>query len=387
MAGIRREGSLAESSLPDLTATFGALVSTRSSGIDLGLGSVRDVDALRALWGDVHAGGWNFELGDYPGTQGTVAFAQAVADLVAAECGESVEPTSVLATHGALDAIAHALGGIERGSRAAFATPGFPVSLAIFRAGLEPMPIRWRPHESLTAFLDRLEGHRERPAAVVLSLPSNPAGTVATLAEWTRLVTIAESGTRVVVDAVYRFLDPSPWSVTGFLDAGGVLVDSASKRLGAPGLRLGWLIAHDILPVSRKLAAGSTVGVSVPVVALGTEALRQYVRRDLGPTIRDEFARRRRDLCDGAGGTLSIRAPSTGFFALVELGTEVSPTEASLGLQQAGLIVAPSSMEGVDIGRGDPDLPYLRLSLGGHANMRRVAKILVDTVGAAERIG
>lgn len=129
-----------------------------------------------------------------------------------------------------------------------------------------------------------------RTRAVVVASPANPTGAVEPPERLARLVDrAAERGAFVISDEVYDELwlsGPRPAYPAGerVIHLGGV-----SKSLGAPGLRLGWLIAAPgtvarLLPLHQHVLtcapslsqAAALAGLTMPAAEL--EAVRAYYR-------------------------------------------------------------------------------------------------------------
>lgn len=71
-----------------MTAVFGAFGRSVSSGVDVGLGTVRAARELSELWAKASVGDLCASIEEYPGTQGSLRLCEAIAGVVAAERGE-----------------------------------------------------------------------------------------------------------------------------------------------------------------------------------------------------------------------------------------------------------------------------------------------------------
>jgi aspartate/methionine/tyrosine aminotransferase len=115
---------------------------------------------------------------------------------------------------------------------------------------------------------------------IVVNEPHNPTGGLSDRPTFDRLVEVAaESGARLIVDEVYRFLEFDP---TDRLPAGadaletGVSIGVMSKSFGLAGLRIGWVATRD-RELLAKLAAFkdyTTICNSAPAEVLALIALR-----------------------------------------------------------------------------------------------------------------
>lgn len=269
----------------DLTALFGMHGRPTVPGIvDLAKGGVRGVPELEAMVRAVPPVRLFEAACSYPGTQGTLEFldAYALVRKTEGDCHRSAR--QLVATHGALDGLAHALVAFEA-DIAVYPLPGFDVGLAARRAGCQTAPVRWQIGSTVDALLDQvdeaLSGLVGRRAAVVVNFPSNPGGAFPTQPEWDRLVELtAKAGALLVADDVYRFTSSlaNAHSYAG-VEPNLVIVDSFSKRFGLPGLRLGVVAtSSEILLAGLRESVGRTsVGVSPVLAAVGAELARRYV--------------------------------------------------------------------------------------------------------------
>ena len=121
---------------------------------------------------------------------------------------------------------------------------------------------------------------RPNTRLILVNEPHNPTGGLSDRATFDRLVEVAaESGARLIVDEVYRFLEFDP---ADRLPAGadtletGVSIGVMSKSFGLAGLRIGWVATRD-RELLAKLAAFkdyTTICNSAPSEALALIALR-----------------------------------------------------------------------------------------------------------------
>lgn len=374
-----REGLLND----ELTAVFGAFGRSVSSGVDVGLGTVRAPDELSELWAKASVGDLCASIEEYPGTQGSLRLCEAIAGVVAAERSLAVGPDRILASHGALDGLCHALAGLPPGSPVLYPVPGFPVSTAIDRANHRPVPLHWAlgsPLRDLMSDIHRFVAeNRSGDIGVILNFPANPSGLTPSVGEWDELTRlVAHERLHVVFDDVYGFLDRCPRPTEALLESGAVIVDSISKRLGAPGLRLGWILAReDQMPAMRSSMARTSVGVARPVMTMGAAALELYVSEDVRSALLDEIRRRREQLHDRLTSSLSSQLVTTdsGLYASLVLSGGFSSVKVASTLAVDGLLVTPSESIGLDRPRHD-SIPFIRLCLGGYEDFGEVAEIL-----------
>jgi aspartate/methionine/tyrosine aminotransferase len=320
----------------------------RRSGeaIDVGAGCLVGVPAVDALWDAVRQE-WSPNVGDDP--RAVTRFADAVCELVAAEDGAPIDPASVVATHGARNALCHALVSLEPHAPVYYPATDGGAAIAILRSGHRPSALAWDISASVGDLLAAIPRHGR--AGLVLHFPSKPSGGVPTSGDWDAIIGLAERNL-VVIDDVYGFLDAMPRPIGAFIDAGGVVVNSLRIRLAAPGLRVGWLLATgDRVAIARESMACESGGVSSPLLDLAGRAMARAVVDDTGSAVRDELARRRTQLRQSLAAELLTRltAGDHGFYAA--LADTARPND---------LFVAETA-------------GYLRMCLGAHADYGEVA--------------
>lgn len=99
----------------------------------------------------------------------------------------------------------------------------------------------------------------------VVSSPHNPTGRVLGEADWTRLSRFADRGGVVLVDEVYRDLQPRPPKVAAARHDRFLTTGSFTKTYGLGALRLGWVLgAPDLLDRVRRVDNLVSVQVSTP---------------------------------------------------------------------------------------------------------------------------
>ena len=345
--------------------------------IDVGPGRLRGVPALDQLWSCIarEVGGELVRAGDGPQNDpvqvagdglvaaqvGAVRFAHAVAGLMGSESRAPIDPARVVPTHGARNGLCHALVTLPADAPVYFPAVDPSAAVAILRSGHRPVPLAGRTGASVA---EMLEGIRRLPrgrggAGLVLHFPSKPAGVTPTAGEWEEVVALSDRFL-VVLDDVYGFLDPCPRPLAALIEAGGVVVDSCTIRLGAPGLRLGWLVTGgDRLEVARESVACESGGLATPLLGLGARVLERYVASGVRTAVRAEIDRRRRDLREAIAPDLTRRLVlgEHGFYAALNDAGRLG-TVPGLGVQQ---------------GPG-----FVRLCLGAHDDFGAVARRLND---------
>jgi len=121
---------------------------------------------------------------------------------------------------------------------------------------------------------------RPNTRLILTNEPHNPTGSLSDRATFDGLVELAaESGARLVVDEVYRFLEFDPSDrLPAAADAlpAGVSIGVMSKSFGLAGLRIGWIATRDRELLSRLAAFKdyTTICSSAPSEVLALIALR-----------------------------------------------------------------------------------------------------------------
>jgi succinyldiaminopimelate transaminase len=191
-------------------------------------------------------------VSQYPTTPGLPELRAAVAGYVIRRFGVEVDPdTQVLPTSGAKEAIFTApLAFVdrERGDAVAWPTPGYPIyEKGAVLAGANPLPVRLGSDFVFRAG-DLSPQDWARSAMVWVCSPHNPAGSVATRAEFEDLLKAARSGEAwLCSDECYADLyeNEPPTSVLEVADSkmtGALSFLSLSKRSGMTGYRSGVVV-------------------------------------------------------------------------------------------------------------------------------------------------
>lgn len=365
-----------------ITATFGIYGPRRGSprpALDVSLGALRGIPLLSALWDGFQLDAAS--LSDYPGTQGPPELLAAVAELSRRERRCNLDHADVVLTHGALHGLSVALSTLPAGSPVLFPQPAFGYPSAIAAARCSPVPISWRPGSSVSELLDAVEfvlDRRPGPSAVIACFPSNPSGADPSDREWRRLRDIvARNRSVLVVDDLYRFVAPRALDVLG---DDVVLVDSLSKRLGAPGLRLGWIATSGArFGALREAAARTSVGVGRPVAALAEHALVRYLDDPgIATRVRAVLDARRADVraaFEAVGLTDRLLLSDAGFYACVPT-TSADSADLMARLRDRGVIVTAG--DALYASSAPPSDSFVRLCLGSDPRVGDAAAIVAE---------
>jgi aspartate/methionine/tyrosine aminotransferase len=148
-------------------------------------------------------------------------------------------------------------------------------------AGAEVSRVELRAEDGWRLDVSEIRGAlRPNTRLILVNEPHNPTGSLSDRATFDRLVELAaESGARLIVDEVYRFLEFDP---ADRLPAGadaletGVSIGVMSKSFALAGLRIGWVATHDRALLARLAAFKdyTTICSSAPSEVLALIALR-----------------------------------------------------------------------------------------------------------------
>jgi aspartate/methionine/tyrosine aminotransferase len=224
----------------------------------------------RKRWGDLRLG--------YTESHGDPELRAAIAGLY-----EHVSPDDVLVFAGAEEAI-FALHNVllGPGDHAVVVRPAYQSLAEVARsAGAEVTRVDVHEADGWRLDLDEVRAAlRPNTRIILINEPHNPTGALSDRACFDRLVEVAtESGARLIVDEVYRFLE---FDTADRLPAGadalatGVSIGVMSKSFGLAGLRIGWVATRDRELIERLAAFKdyTTICASAPAEVLALIALR-----------------------------------------------------------------------------------------------------------------
>jgi aspartate/methionine/tyrosine aminotransferase len=211
---------------------------------------------------------------------------------------------------------------------------------------------------------------RANTRLILVNEPHNPTGSLSDRATFDRLVELAaESGARLIVDEVYRFLEFDP---ADRLPAGADVLETAvsigvmSKSFALAGLRIGWVATRDRALLERLAAFKdyTTICSSAPSEVLALVALRA----------RDRVLARNRAIIDAnlplldaffarTAGTFEWVRPRGGSIGFPRLAAEVPIDRFAEDLvRETGVLILPGTVFGdtgnrFRIGFGRTNLP------------------------------
>lgn len=244
---------------------------------------------------------WKYALRDTP------EMLNAVCDYYARRFDTKITPDMVCSCYGSQDGIGH-LGMVlcDEGDTVLLPTPCYPVFIAGAKmAGAEPW---YYPMTAETGFLPRVseipEDVAQRAKYMIVSLPSNPMGSVGSPALYEEIIAFAKKYDILIIhDNAYSdiifdgFVGGSFLSYPGASDI-GVEFFSLSKSFNLTGARISFCIGRpDVIAAFRKLRTQIDFGMFLPLQKVAIAAL-------TGPLdkVKEqcELYRERRDvLCDG----------------------------------------------------------------------------------------
>ncbi|MCI0542910.1 MAG: pyridoxal phosphate-dependent aminotransferase [Actinobacteria bacterium] len=208
----------------------------------------------------------------YTANTGLAPLREAIADNTLRYSGVPTDPSQVLVTNGAKQAIYNTCAAlVDPGDEVLVPAPywvTYPASIAL--AGGVIVPIETSADSAFKITVADLERHAtERTKALILVSPSNPTGTVysaeelAAIGEWAR-----RTGTWVIADEIYQRLcydapvAPSIGASAPDLET-LVMVNGVAKSYAMTGWRVGWVVApSDIVDAAARLHSHATGNVA-----------------------------------------------------------------------------------------------------------------------------
>ena len=245
---------------------------------------------------------WKYSLRDLLELQ------QAVCDYYARRFGVTLRPEQVMSCYGSQEGIGHlALALCDEGDTVLLPDPCYPVFQAgSLLAGAEPW---YYPLSEATGFLPDLAAIPEEVARrakyMIVSLPSNPVGSVASPGFYEKLVAWAKERDVLIIhdnaysDIIYDGLHGGSFlAVPGAMDL-GVEFFSLSKSFNVTGARISFLVGRqDVIDAAKLLRGQIDFGMFLPIQRAAIAALTGPT--DFIPRQCADYQRRRDALCGGA---------------------------------------------------------------------------------------
>jgi aspartate/methionine/tyrosine aminotransferase len=328
----------------------------------------------------------------YTANQGLPPLREAVADYTARYSGVHVDPSEVVVTNGAKQAVFQTFAAlIDPGDEVLLPAPywvTYPAGLEL--AGGVPVPIPTTAASGFKVTVDDLETARtDRTTAIIFVSPSNPTGAVYSEAEarvigqWAQ-----ENEIWVITDEIYQrlvyFTDvaPSIVAVTPRLE-NWIIINGVAKSYAMTGWRVGWMIGpKDIMGAAARHQSHATSNVANISQQAALAALQGP--QEAVEEMRQAFDERRQlmhSLVSAIPGVTCVE-PEGAFYVFPDVGAVLGgryATSADLAagiLEEAGVALVPGESFGA------PGFLRLSYALGKDEIERGVAKIsgLIETL-------
>ncbi len=227
---------------------------------------------------------------------------EAIASNTRTYSGIEVDPSQVLVTNGAKQAIFNVFAALlDPGDEVLVPQPywvTYPASIAL--AGGVPKPVATGPENGFKISVENLQqALTSRTKALVLVSPHNPTGSVHTLEELKSIARWAkETGVWVISDEIYQRLTYTEAVAPSIADTGQgleklVLINGVAKSYAMTGWRVGWLVGpEDVIDAAARHQSHATGNVSNVSQLAAVAALNGP--QDQVSMMRESFDRRRR---------------------------------------------------------------------------------------------
>jgi aspartate/methionine/tyrosine aminotransferase len=260
----------------------------------------------------------------YPPAAGTPQLREAIAAHLNTDYGGCYEPTQVVVSVGAKQALFNALFALfGPGDRVVIPAPywvSYPAMVHLARA--EPVIVDTTAETGFKLTVEQLESV-EGARAVILCSPSNPTGSMYSEEEIAALVEVAERrGIWILSDEIYseiRYGKPFA-SVARYSDQYErvILVNGFSKAYAMTGWRVGYAAATEpLVRAMVRLQGHINTNTALPSMRAAEAALAdESARREAIDTMVSAFERRRTALLEGMAGIpgLEILPPDGAFY-------------------------------------------------------------------------
>jgi aspartate aminotransferase len=322
------------------------------------------------------------EAGDvdgYTSNKGILELREAVANRYATDRDLDVDPTDVIATSGASEALHLAFQAhVDPGEEAIVPDPGFVSYEALTHvAGGEPVAVGLRDDLTLDPAAVE-EAITDDTALFVVNSPANPTGAVQSESDMQEFARIAdEHDVLCVSDEVYEHIvfDGAHYSPAAYAESDNVVVVSGcSKSYSMTGWRLGWVTASEPR-IERMLRVHqyAQACASAPAQYAGVAALEgpQEPVREMTRAFED----RRDVLLDGLADIgLETPTPKGAFYAMPRV-----PGGFVDEVIQRGVVLVPGEAFG-ERGAGHARISYA----AGIEDLKAALEIMGEAVAALE---
>ena len=305
---------------------------------------------------------WKYALRDTP------ELLQAVCDYYEKRFGVTIEPDMICSCYGSEEGMGH-IGMVlcDEGASVLLPTPCYPVFIAGAQmAGAEPY---YYPMTAETNFLPKVseipEDVARKAKYMIVSLPSNPTGSVASDTIYEEIIAFAKKYDILILhDNAYSDIifdgavGGSFFQHEGAMDV-GVEFFSLSKSFNVTGARISFCIGRkDVIAAFRKLRSQIDFGMFLPIQKAAIAALTGPVQ--MVKDQREEYQARRDALCGGLrsiGWEVPDSHGSMFVWAKIPEGHGTSMEFCLELMEKSGVICTPGSSFG-PLGEG-----YVRFAL------------------------
>lgn len=189
----------------------------------------------------------------YEDSKGDISLRKAIAEMYHRLYNIIIDPeTEILITHGAAEAVTLALlTTTDPGDSIAITDPTYSLykqSIGMLGRNINTIPRLVSEHEYYaTEENNKISEAIAKSKAVIINSPENPTGYVMSNKDWEALSSICLKDNKwllhdeVYSSFVYKRTHVPAWGIPS-LSKISVMINSCSKMLGLPGLRIGWLI-------------------------------------------------------------------------------------------------------------------------------------------------
>ena len=295
---------------------------------------------------------WKYSLRDIP------ELLDAVCEYYQKRFGVAISPDQIMSCYGTQEGTGHlCLALLNPGDTILLPDPCYPVFQAgVFLAEAEPW---YYPLTKEHGFLPWLEGIPEEVAkkakAMIVNLPANPVGSIATPAFYEKLVAWAKANDILIIhDNAYSDIIFSGTEGKSFLGTPeamdvGVEFFSLSKSFNVTGARISFLIGRrDVIQAVKLLRSQIDFGMFLPIQKAAVAALKgslEQVKQQC-----KDYEERRDALCGGAreigwnipdaDGSMFVWAPIPESYAAshnTALNVDSRPSDGDSAAPAAGL--------------------------------------------------
>lgn len=326
-------------------------------------------------------------VSQYPKTEGSLAFRQAVADWAQRYYSVSLDPaTQIISCNGSKEAIFHLplLFDWTQGKEMWIPSLSYPVYAE--SAGIQHIPVRLLPLNAANGFLPDLDSFSPddwRKCQVFwINSPHNPTTTIASKDYLVKLLKLAEEYDFLVCsDECYNELyyeETPPASCLEIPSQHCLVFRSLSKRSHMTGYRMGALMSYnpEYIRLLSKMRAPMGVGTPDFVQAGGIAALMDDQHpRDFAELYRPKCERLKAELIAKGFEVFGAKAGFYLWFSHPEMPKSEQMLEAFIA---AGLLITPGTAFGSD-GEGYMRLTYCVTPEVCEQVAQRIAEIKIPT--------